>query len=401
MLIPDYMEEFRCIGSACPDSCCQGWSVPIDQHTFRKYRKVTDPALRDRLRRHVVRSRNGARAGGQFAHIRLDRNGACPFLTAERLCEIQSRLGAGALSQTCRSYPRAIHRVDGVAEMSATLSCPEAARLALRREAGIEFKEIEAEPGVVHRQIQSQGEGSLSAHFWDLRIFAIQTLKDRRYPVWQRLLLLGLATRRLQGAVDEGRLAELPAILASYRSQIDDGALAGQIEAIPLRQDIQLGMVRILMGHRLAERIRNARFRQCHAQFLAGFDGLQGDDLAALTARYDAARDHFRPVEAAHPYVLENYLVNAVFRSLFPLGQGRALFRSYIELVVHFSIIRLYAIGMAGALQGAFGVDDLVRLIQSYSKVVEHDRHFADAVHDYLHQQGFDSLAHLAVLLRG
>ena len=288
MLIPDYMEEFRCIGSDCPDSCCQGWTVAIDQPTYRKYRKVTDPALRERLHRHVVRNRNGARSADQFARIRLDKTGACPFLTEERLCEIQSRLGAAALSHTCRTYPRTVNRVDGVPEMSATLSCPEVARLALLREAGIEFKEVEGQAEAVNRQIQSQGDGSLAAHFWDMRIFAIQTLKDRRFPVWQRLLLVGFATRRLQEAVDGGRLAEIPAILASYRAQIDDGSLAAQIEAIPLRHDIQLGMLKALMGHKLT-RIHNARFRACHERFLAGFGDLSGDDLAALGERFQAA----------------------------------------------------------------------------------------------------------------
>lgn len=400
MLIPDYMEEFRCIGSDCPDSCCQGWTVAIDQPTYRKYRKVTDPALRERLHRHVVRNRNGARSADQFARIRLDKRGACPFLTEARLCEIQSRLGAAALSHTCRTYPRTVNRVDGVPEMSATLSCPEVARLALLREAGIEFKEVEGQAEAVNRQIQSQGDGSLAAHFWDMRIFAIQTLKDRRFPVWQRLLLVGFATRRLQEAVDGGRMAEIPAILASYRAQIDDGSLAAQIEAIPLRHDIQLGMLKALMGHKLT-RIHNARFRACHERFLAGFGDLSGDDLAALGERFQAALARFRPLEAAHAHVLENYLVNQVFRRLFPLGQGRRLFRDYIELVIHFSIVRLYLIGMAGAPGEAMDVDDMVRLIQAYSKVIEHDRHFADVAHDYLRDNGFDSLAHMAVLLRG
>ena len=32
-----YAERFRCIGSACEDTCCQGWSVPVDQAAYEKY----------------------------------------------------------------------------------------------------------------------------------------------------------------------------------------------------------------------------------------------------------------------------------------------------------------------------------------------------------------------------
>ena len=31
---PFYAENFHCIGSACEDTCCRGWSVPIEKATY-------------------------------------------------------------------------------------------------------------------------------------------------------------------------------------------------------------------------------------------------------------------------------------------------------------------------------------------------------------------------------
>ena len=37
MLVPQYVRKFACIGGACEDTCCQGWRVPIDKETYKKY----------------------------------------------------------------------------------------------------------------------------------------------------------------------------------------------------------------------------------------------------------------------------------------------------------------------------------------------------------------------------
>ena len=38
--IPDYYRTFSCIGSACPDTCCGGWQIPIDRRSLARYRAL-------------------------------------------------------------------------------------------------------------------------------------------------------------------------------------------------------------------------------------------------------------------------------------------------------------------------------------------------------------------------
>ena len=37
VFIPKYMKRFKCIGPKCEDTCCVGWSIPIDRETYMKY----------------------------------------------------------------------------------------------------------------------------------------------------------------------------------------------------------------------------------------------------------------------------------------------------------------------------------------------------------------------------
>lgn len=135
LLTPQYMRRFMCIGSQCEDTCCFGWRVNIDRATYRKYRRVTDPELRQELDSCIKRNRS--QPGEQnYARIKMDRGKACPFLNEESLCRIQLRLGEEFLSDICVTYPRVANLVNNVLEKSATMSCPEAARLALLNPGG-------------------------------------------------------------------------------------------------------------------------------------------------------------------------------------------------------------------------------------------------------------------------
>ena len=38
---PSYYNEFECIAGECPDTCCAGWQVDIDDAQMEKYRKMS------------------------------------------------------------------------------------------------------------------------------------------------------------------------------------------------------------------------------------------------------------------------------------------------------------------------------------------------------------------------
>lgn len=119
---PDYVKPFRCIAADCPDSCCQGWDVVIDEETEAYYRSVQG-AFGEKLKNAVFTDGDGDRI------FRLAEHQKCPFWGEDRLCEIYKELGREALCRTCALFPRITMDYTVFCEHTLALACPEAARL--------------------------------------------------------------------------------------------------------------------------------------------------------------------------------------------------------------------------------------------------------------------------------
>lgn len=125
-IYPDFYHQFRCIASRCPDSCCAGWEVVVDDEAAAFYETVPGP-LGESLREAMTVDDDGDR-------IFRMREGKCPFWNEDRLCRIELELGHEAPCATCRKFPRLTQDYGVFTEYGLTLACPEAARLILTHE---------------------------------------------------------------------------------------------------------------------------------------------------------------------------------------------------------------------------------------------------------------------------
>ena len=117
---PNYYKEFSCIAGSCPDTCCAGWQIVIDNKTLKKYQHFKGP-FHNRLYNDI----------DWKEHVFRQYNRRCAFLNEENLCDIYTEAGPKMLCDTCRNYPRHIEEFEGLREISLSLSCPEAARILL------------------------------------------------------------------------------------------------------------------------------------------------------------------------------------------------------------------------------------------------------------------------------
>ena len=109
-IFPNLFGEFRCIAENCPANCCRaGWSITW---TAQEAERLCS-----------VRECSQFFAGDEYRTIRLDENGACPFLTSEGLCGIQREHGERYLSYTCRQYPRISRLCGGTLLSSCRPTC--------------------------------------------------------------------------------------------------------------------------------------------------------------------------------------------------------------------------------------------------------------------------------------
>ena len=118
---PKYVEVFKCIGGECPDSCCIGWEVDIDEETYYYYRTVQGD-FGKRLEASICEE-DGERF---FPLVEKKR---CPFLNDRNLCDIYTNLGEEHLCTVCTEYPRYYEVVGDYEQIDMSLSCMEYGRI--------------------------------------------------------------------------------------------------------------------------------------------------------------------------------------------------------------------------------------------------------------------------------
>lgn len=113
----NYVAQFSCIADKCPDTCCAGWMVRIEEPIQTLYSEKAPELLK-----YVLLDETGAK-------MKLN-GGTCSQLT-NGLCHIHKTYGEDYLSDTCSFYPRKVTQVGQTRLMSAESSCPEIARIIL------------------------------------------------------------------------------------------------------------------------------------------------------------------------------------------------------------------------------------------------------------------------------
>lgn len=198
---PHYYKDFHCIAGACPDTCCAGWQIVIDDRTRASYRRMKGP-FGNRLRNSIDWKESSF----------LQYDGRCAFLNEAGLCDIYGEAGKAYLCRTCRDYPRHIEEFEGCREISLSLSCPEAARLILGCREPVRFLTREREGTEEYEAF----DFFLYTKLGDARDGILRILQDRNYPIGVRIGAVLALAHDLQRRIASGRLYEADAVLARY-----------------------------------------------------------------------------------------------------------------------------------------------------------------------------------------
>jgi lysine-N-methylase len=330
----------------------------------------------------------------------------CPLLSANGLCRIQAEHGEGFLCHTCATYPRVTYSIDGVTDKALALSCPEAARMVLLNPRLPTGARCDGEP-----PMGDNGEHSSDAwlpHFWPVRDFALALVQNRAYPLWQRLFLLDMFSRLFDAMPADQRRERVPPLLADFRAIIASGHLQPRMNDLPFDHAKQLNLVLLLAGMLLHESPVRPRFVECIQAFTRGVGNGAGATLESLTAHNAVAHDrYYAPFFRKHPHILENYLINTIFRCRFPFGRDWAktgaapsMTRESALLGAQYALIKGLLIGVAGFHRERFSTSHVVHTVQAASKHFEHHPEFLTRVHALLVKSRMDGELGMAIMLR-
>ena len=123
---PDYYNDFNCIADKCPQTCCAGWQIEIDEEALKRYREKNIETV-------------------DFKHecFYQDKEKRCRNLNENGLCKLILEHGEDILCDTCRLFPRHIEEFENVREYSLSISCPEVAQYLLKRKEPVTYRTVE------------------------------------------------------------------------------------------------------------------------------------------------------------------------------------------------------------------------------------------------------------------
>lgn len=398
MISPTYLQQFQCIGGSCEDSCCVGWEVEIDRITFRQYFRTKDSAMRNMFQTYLYKNEDSYNVEVDYGKVRLGESMRCPFLDCEQYCKIYSSLGESFLSNVCTSFPRVTNAIDDFYEMSLYLSCPEAARLILLDPNGIRFQES-IQPldkhvigSIVDTRLKEYQQSPVK-YFKEIREKCIRLVQNRKYPVVQRLFILGLF---LEGLDEKSKVGQ-KSMLACLNSFNPDSCPTMNDAAANLPLLISL-FQKWIGDLQASSAIVSGQFiaftRMVQDAFLLDEPG----EFMKKAALYEeASKQYVDPFLAEYAYVFENYLVNQMFISVFPFSQTHCMFDGYIMLIVRFLWIRFYLAGIYAHNKKA-SLEDALRLMQVMAKTLNHNTYY-DGIFDEIKDNEYDHMEFVKAVL--
>lgn len=205
---PHYYDAFRCIADQCPETCCAGWQIVIDEDSLEKYSRIEN-SFGNRIRNSVDWEE------GIF--YQYDKR--CAFLNEQNLCDLQSELGEEALCDTCRRYPRHVEEYEGLREYSLSLSCPVTAAMILQEKEPVTFQEWETNEEDEFEEF----DFLMFTQLEDARDVIFQIIQNREIDLRIRMKKILNFARKLQSCINEERSYDVDGIIEFYRVWSEEG----------------------------------------------------------------------------------------------------------------------------------------------------------------------------------
>ena len=346
---PDYYKEFSCIAGACPDTCCAGWQIMIDEKSLKKYKKFKG-TFRNRLHNDIDWSEQAFR--------QYDRR--CAFLNEENLCDIYSEAGPDMLCDTCRKYPRHIEEFEGLREYSLSLSCPEAARIFLSHKNTISF---------VTREVPSKEETYedfdyfLFTALMDTRDYLFSIIQNRNVPMKLRCQKMLACAHDFQLALDKNELFQWEDIRARHKKS---GFTAEFQAKVRSWTDFSLFELKKQIWQTVMPQMEVLRpgWHEYLEETLVPLYGHTSDDSKMCDSFIMAYPDWQIQEEQLLLYWIYTYFCGAVY-------DGHIFAKVKMAIVCTFMIHDL-AVGTYLKNGGTFSFDEMVSICYRFSRELEH-----------------------------
>lgn len=399
----DYLDEFKCIGGKCEDTCCKEWSVYVDKDTYEKYDSIKDNNIRKFVTDNITIRKNYKNEKFDYGVIKLRENKKCPFLDEEKFCSIQRCFGDEYLSNVCSAFPRIITRINGGYEISLNISCIEAARIVLLREEKINFiygrKQLDKFQPLIEIDTRGDLYNNTNGHYLiPIRKLSINIIQNRNHNIYERLYILGSSLEYISKKLTYN-FNSFNMVLDEYENNLHE------IFKTKNRDNMDY-MMQIVFFKNIIEIIKgwndeiSRRIKIIINKAEEGFkfsDGRSLMDKQYIYVRaYKIVEDN---IKDRYSHIFENYLANFMFQSFFPFSESDDMMEDYIFISMRFSLIVFLIVG--NYLYDSESLDEkfIVHVMHLLAKDIDHNEKGIKEIYTYLRKNGLFNLRFARTLL--
>ncbi len=190
--IPDYYNKFKCIADKCPDNCCIGWEIDVDNDTYEKYNNVNG-CLGICLKNNIILAEDGNYS------FKLTDNERCPFLTENNLCKLIIEKGEDFLCDICKEHPRFNNCFGDLRETGIGIGCIAAAEIVLSQKNKINYITYKSnEP-----KYDVDYDDNFLKYLISIRKKIFMILQNRRKNMNERFVEMLLLGEKIQAELDK------------------------------------------------------------------------------------------------------------------------------------------------------------------------------------------------------
>lgn len=136
VLKPIFYDDFRCLADKCSYTCCQDWTIVIDEKTYETYKRMNYTNILENIE---------VREGKPV--IKFNEKNQCPMMNERGLCSLVVKYGDKILSHVCTEFPRIYKIRNDIYEKSLSNGCPAVLNFLNKQNKSLEFQmdEIDVE----------------------------------------------------------------------------------------------------------------------------------------------------------------------------------------------------------------------------------------------------------------
>lgn len=184
MLVPEYINKFKCKCGDCRNVCCRGWGISV---TEAEYFRLIGLSCSKPLRRTLDSAFYIADrpTHESYAFVSPSPDGACRLLGKDGFCTLQQSCGEGVLPSVCRLYPRS-YKSGLQLEGSCSASCEATVEALIEQPCPMRFIEIERD---ISGALPMPNAGAQEND--DLRKHCIAVMQNRSLSLRERIIHIG------------------------------------------------------------------------------------------------------------------------------------------------------------------------------------------------------------------